>query len=259
MARAMWKGRITFADVVVPVKLYAAVEDQKVHFRLLHAADGLPVEQRMVDPDQEEPVAPDDVRRGVEVDKGRFVVLDARELESVVPPPSRDIEVIRFVDRSLLGPEWVQRPYYLGPDGDPSLYFALVEALRREGKIGIARWVMRKHGQIGALMVQGDYLMLLRMRSAAEIVEVGKLEIPRGRRADRKEIELARQLVGALEDTFDPAAYTDEYRQRVQELVDAKASGKTLRLPRRSERPKTEDLGDALRRSLRAAKEKRVG
>lgn len=240
-ARAIWKGVIRFEDVELPVKLYSAVEDRKVHFRLLDreapAGARRGVQQRMVEPRSGDPVPREETEKGYEVEPGVFVVLEPEELEALQPEASRHIEVTRFVDPAQLNHQWYERPYYLGPDdpegGEAATrdYFALAEALTEQGKEGVARWVMRKKSYVGALRPEGDHLVLISLRRTGEVVPASALEAPGGRALDAKEVGMAEQLIAALEGDFDPERYQDEYRQRVLELIEAKAEGRTIEVP----------------------------
>lgn len=258
MARAIWKGVIRFEDVDVPVKLYSAVQDQKVRFRLLDARRKAPVSQRMVNPDTDEPVAHEDVVRGWETDDGAFVLLDDDELATLEPEPSRDIEVKRFVDPAEITHQWYDRPYYLGPDGDDEAYFALAQALEAEGREGVARWVMRKKEYAGALRAVGGHLLLITLRSAAEVVDAAALEPPAGRELDARELKMAEQLVDALAGEFEPPAFRDEYRDRVHTFIEKKAKGGTVEVkkfrPKRAADP--DSLADVLAASVKGAKQK---
>lgn len=258
-ARAIWKGVLRFADVEVPVKLYSAVEDRKVHFRLLDAERKKPVEQRMVHPEKEEPVPKEEVRKGHEAEPGVFVVLDDEDLAAAQPPPSRDIELTRFVEPDEIDPPWYERPYWLGPDGDDAHqpYFALARALEREGREGVARWTMRKKGYLGALRARHGRLMLVTLRHAGEVISAADLPAPRGRKLAERELAMARQLVEALEDEFRPEEYQDEYRESVRELIAAKAEGKPAKVVKLRPKPPADDLDSALAASLERAKEGR--
>lgn len=256
VARAMWKGVIRFGKVALPVKLYSGVQERGVRFRLLHERDRVPLQQRMVNPETGRVVPFERIRKGFEAEDA-FVLLDDEELEELEPKPGREIEITRFLKQGVLTQQWYDRPYFLGPDGDGPGYFALAEALRRQGKEGIARWVMRKTEYQGSLRAEGDYLMLITLRHAEEVIPASALPAPGGRALAEPEVAMARQLVGALEDVFDPAAYRDEYRERVLELVRAKAAGRRLP-PRRVERkPAAPSLTKALQASLRAARKER--
>lgn len=258
-ARAIWKGVIRLGDGTVPVKLYSAVEDRNIHFRLLHEPDRVPVSQAMVHAGTGEVVPRERIRRGYEVEPGVFVVLDDEELEALEPEPSRDIEVLRFVPRGTLRHQWYRRPYYLGPDGRAGGYFALARALDRSGRDGVVRWVMRKKEYFGALRLEGEYLTLLALRSADEVVTAAALDTPSGRELESREVKLAEQLVEALEDEFEPAAFQNEYRERVRELIAAKARGEAVEVERPEPRKAAEkSLRDALEESVRTARQTRV-
>ena len=257
MARAIWKGVIRFGSLEAPVKLYSAVQDQSVHFRLLYDETLSPVKQRMVNPVTGDEVAYDDVSRGYEVEEGVFVVLDEEELDELEPEKSRNIEITRFLDPEVITHEWYDRPYHLGPDEDTDAYWALTEALERQQKEGVARWTMRNKDYVGALRVIDDHLMLITLRNAGEVVPASALDPPRGREPDERELAMAEQLIGALEDEFDLAAYQDEYRERVLELVEAKAEGKTVTFRQPSKTRAAGDLSATLEASLKAAKEQK--
>ncbi|MBR9990317.1 MAG: Ku protein [Gemmatimonadetes bacterium] len=257
-ARAMWKGRIRFGDVDVPVKLYSAIRSSSgLHFRLLHEKDLQPVKQMMVNPATGEIVDYEDVHRAFPTDDGLLVMLDEEELAALEPEASRDIEVTRFVDPEVITHAWYDRPYYLGPDDSDPEYFALAEALRRQKKEGIARWVMRKKEYVGALRLEGDYLMLMTLRHTGEVVPASTLNAPAGRALDKREVDMATQLVAALEGDLELEAYHDEYRERVLELVEAKTEGKVLQFPRAPRKKIADDsLSDILEQSLKAARKK---
>lgn len=257
MARAIWKGVLRFGQAEVPVKLYSAVQDRSVHFRLLNERTGHPVKQRMVDPSSGKEVPYDEIRRGYEVEEGVFVMLDEEELEELQPEKSRDIELTRFLPPEAIDHQWYDRPYHLGPDDDDAAYFALVQALGREGREGVARWTMRNKEYTGALRVVDGHLMLITLRHAEEVVPASELEAPSGRKPDARELKMARQLVSALESEFDPSEWRDEYRDRVLELVQAKAEGKTVQFRQPAKRRAAGDLAASLEASIAAARERK--
>src|SRR6266508_3555855 len=174
-ARAIWKGDLKLDSTKVPVKLYSAVQNQTVRFHILDERSKTPVKQHMVDPDSNEEVSPEEIQKGFEVEPGTFVVLNEEELESLEPEPSREIEITQFVPPAEIAPEFYDRPYYLGPDGDQAAYFALAGALRNKEKEGVARWVMRKQPYVGALRVEGDHLVLFTLRNAEEVLSAKDL------------------------------------------------------------------------------------
>ncbi|HEX8906541.1 MAG TPA: Ku protein [Longimicrobiaceae bacterium] len=252
-ARAIWKASLRVGAVEVPVKLYSAVQDRAVHFRLLDEKRHQPVKQHMVDPDTGKVVEPEKIRRAFEGDEGQLVILEEAELEKVEPRPSRDIEITRFLPPGAIANPWYDRPYYLGPDENEGRYFALAQALRKRQVEGLAQWVMRKKEYAGALRAEGDYLMLITLRHAGEVVPASALPAPSGRELESRELAMARQLLEAMEDRFDVAAWHDEYRERVMELVEAKAKGKVVKFPRAPRRKEAPSLADVLERSVAAA------
>jgi DNA end-binding protein Ku len=258
MARAIWKGRIRFGDVDVPVKLYSAVQDQGIHFRLLHEKDMQPVQQQMVHPDTGRVVAYDEIRRAWQTEDGDLVILSDEELAGLEPEPSRDIEITHFVEPDAITHQWYDRPYFLGPDDDGDAYFALVAALRRKGREGVARWVMRKKEYVGALRLAGDHLMLMTLRRSGEVVPASALPAPGGRALDKREVNMAVQLVSALEDELDLTEFRDEYRDRVLELVEAKAEGKVLKFPEPPKRETGASLAEMLEKSVKGVKKRRA-
>ncbi len=251
-ARAMWKADLTLGEIRVPAKLYAAVRDTKVHFRLLHAADHTPVKQQMVDPATDEPVPPEALKKAVAVDRGVYVLLTEEEQAALTPKPSRLISIEQVVPASAIDERWFDRPYYLGPDGDDEGYFALAEALAKRGVIGIAHWVLRNKRYVGALQASGGYLLLDTLRYAQEMVEVSPVRIDERRAPDKREIALAQQLIGALEDRFDPTEFRDEYQDQLKELVAKKAAGKVVRFPQAPQRERQASLVATLEASLQA-------
>lgn len=256
-ARAIWKAHICFGGVDVPVKLYSAVQDRTVHFRLLDAKRHEPVKQHMVDPETGTVVESADIRRAYETDEGELVILEAEDLEKVRPTPSREILVTHFVPPEQITHQWYDRPYFLGPDQDDGAYFALAAALRKRGVEGVAQWVMRNKEYVGALRAEGDYLMLITLRHAGEVVPASALPRPTGRELDDREINMAKQLVKAMEDPFRITAYHDEYRERVLELVQARAAGKVVRFPTAPRKQAETSLADVLEASLAASGKER--
>ncbi|MBB3063583.1 Ku protein [Microbulbifer rhizosphaerae] len=254
-ARAIWKGVIRFGEVKVPVKLYSAVQDRSVHFRLLHAKDHSPVKQAMVNPETDEIVPYAETRRGYVIEgrtgEGSLVMFDQKELDALEPESERDIEVIRFMPPEAIDHRWYDRPYYLGPDGSESAYFALAEALEHSGREGLARWVMRKKSYVGALRLYSGVPILMSLRHEEQVVPMDALEPPKGKALDARELDMARQLIGMLEAEFEPEEYHDEYRARVLELIEAKRQGKSVKVtPFRRPEP-SEDLSKALEASLK--------
>lgn len=254
-ARAMWKAEICLDSLRVPVKLFAAVEDTKTRFRLLSKANLTPVTQQMVDPTTNEPVPAEEIQRAVQVERGVFVTITADELDDLEPEQSREIVVRQVVKRSEIDDRWFDRPYYLGPDGDEDHYFALAEALAESRQLAVAKWVMRSENYAGVVYPDSGYLMLSTFRLTEELAKIDHIRPEPSRTPDKRELALADQLISALEDSFDPHAYRDEYGDRVQDFLRKKAAGKTVRFPTRPKPVKSDSsLLETLEASLKGEK-----
>lgn len=257
-ARAIWKANLRLGDLDVPVKLYAALTDRKIHFRLLHRKDVVPVAQQMVNPRTDQPVPAEQIKRGIEIEPGRTIVVEETELRALDPPASRDITLERFVGADRIQRAWIDRPYYLGPDGSTPSYFALATALRLETKVGLARWTMRKKRYAGLLGTRGGYLTLTTLRPAAALIDAVVARPATGRDLEPRERKMARQLVGLLEGDFDPSDCHDAYRERVRDLVARKARGEVIAF-KKAPASKGNDVSfdEMLARSIRRVKEQR--
>jgi DNA end-binding protein Ku len=253
-SRAIWKGVLKIGTNKVPVKLYSAVQERSVHFHILDTSTKQPIKQRMVDPENDREIPKEEIQRGLEVEPGTFVVIDEEELTKLEPKASRDIEIRRFVPPARINHQWYERPYYVGPDGDDSAYFAFAKALESKNREGVARWVMRDKQYIGALNVKDRYLVLVTLRHADEVISAKELPKPSGRALDEKEIRMAEQLIAALEDEFRPEDYHDEYRDRVTQFIEAKAKGRRPKLQAIRQKRAPSSLVDALSASLKQAK-----
>lgn len=256
-ARAIWKGNLKLDSTRVPVKLYAAVKDANVRFNILDVKTKQRVKQHMINAETGDEVPNEEIQKGFEVEPGTFVILDEKELESLEPEASRDIEVEQFVPPKEIPPEYYDRPYYLGPDGDAAAYFALAEALKNQEREAVVRWVMRKQPYAGALRVDSDYLVLYTLRNAEEVLSAKDLPRPAGRAPDKKELSMAKQLVELLKGEFDPRDYKDEYRARVMEFIEKKAKGHKPKLRLVKAKKKTTKLDKVLSKSIETLKKQK--
>jgi DNA end-binding protein Ku len=243
--------------IEVPVKLFSGVVDRTVHFHILDDKHLLRVKQHMVNPDSDDEVATQEIQKGYEIEPGKFVVITDEELEELQPKPSREIEITEFVPPEAVSQQWYERPYYLAPDGDEKAYFALVEALQNRNREGIAHWVMRNKAYVGALRAEGDYLVLVTLRNAEEVISAKDLPKPGGREPTQKELSMAKQLVALLEGEFNAKDYKDEYRERVMAFIEKKAKGKAPRLHAVKAKRKTSSLDSVLEKSLQSLKKQK--
>lgn len=258
MTRAIWKGRLRVGSQEVGVKLYSAIEDRKVRFRLLHASDHAPVEQRIVRKDDGKEVAKEDRRKAYPLGHDTAVILQPEELARLEPPESREITLCRFVPNSLVGDQWYDRPYYLGPDEDEQSYFALSQALQKRELVGIARWVMRKKRYLGVLEVNDGYLVMITLRRAEQVLSFSGIEPTKAAAPTPNELKLAEQLVSSIAGDFQPERWEDEYRKRLCQLIEAKTHGKHIEPVKPRRRPAQASLAESLKASIAAARERKV-
>jgi DNA end-binding protein Ku len=231
--------------------LYAAVQDSNVHFHLLHAKDLVRLEQHFVDPRTGQTIDQAAVKSGYALGEGRFVVLTKQEVESVRCEPSREIALDGFLSDRALEPAWFERPYLLGPDGEPGEYYALARALAETQRQAIVHWVMRGRSYTGALRCDAGYLLLIALRGREEVVVAPKLAPRQARVATDQELQLARQLVAALAGDFEPEAFHSDYQAKLRRFVVEKAQGKRVRLVKPVQhKPRTGTLEQALRASV---------
>jgi DNA end-binding protein Ku len=252
--RSIWNGTITFGLVAVPVKVFSATESHTIHFREVHAKDGSKIEHRRICPKHRGlyEVDHDDIVKGYEVSKGKWVELTDDEMAAAAGSQSRRIEIDHFVPLDDVDPVYYERPYYLGAqDKGRDAYALLHAALDRAGRAGVGRWVFHNRERTVLLRPLEDVLVIHTMRFADEVVDPGEFELGRVRRkpSDR-EIKMASSLVDGLHTDFDPSEYEDSYRADVLDLVERKAAGKNIELPADEEPEAADDLLAALEASL---------
>jgi DNA end-binding protein Ku len=256
MARALWKGSIAFGLVNIPVELHTAVRDSRPRFRMLHADDKSPIRFERVCQREGKPVAWEELVKGFEYEKGRFVVLTKEDFKTAALEKSRTVDIRSFVKPEEIDDRFFESAYYLVPaKGGERAYALLREALRETGLVGIATIVLRDAQHLAALEVVGDALVLTLMRYAEELVDVRDYRFPTAKDIRKPELQMARTLVENLADTWDPSQYTDEYRANLMKIIKAKLKGKEAHLVEHVEPRNAEvvDLMERLRQSLAGA------
>ena len=259
MPRSIWSGAISFGLVNVPVKLYSAVNRKTVRFHQLNAKTGNRIAQKRVDPQTGDEVAYDDIVKGYELSRDRYVIIQPEELEALDPEKTRSIDIEDFVSLDEIDPVFYDHPYYLVPDkGAAKPYALLLEAMRQSGKVAIARVVLRSKEQLVAIRPAGEVLMMETMIFADEVVPTDSLDdLPEAGSASERELAMAQQLIESLSSEFEPDRYRDEYREKVLDLIERKAAGEEIAVQPEAPQPKAvPDLMAALEASLAAVKAK---
>jgi DNA end-binding protein Ku len=256
MARAIWTGSLSFGLVNIPIEVHTAVRDHRPHFRLLHAKDRSPINFERVCQKDRKTVAWDDLVKGYEYEKGRFVVLTKEDFKTAALEKSRTVDIRSFVKPQEIDDRFFESAYYLVPaKGGERAYALLREALKETGLVGIATIVLRDAQHLAALEVVGDALVLTLMRYAEELVDVREYHFPAAKDIRKPELQMARTLVENLADSWDPSQYTDQYRQNLMKIIKAKLKGKEAHLVEHVEPRNAEvvDLMERLRQSLAGA------
>ena len=252
----IWKGYIHFGDTDVPVKLHAAIKEERIQFHLLHSSDLVRLQQQMICASEKTAVPPEAQIRGFEVEEGKYVIVDQEELEQTTPESNRMIEVHEFVRSDQIDPVFLDRVYYLEPDSEMYAegYAGLAAALQELAVAGICTWTMRKRSYLGALQGCGKILRLNTLRYADEVVSVNSLELQEIA-VTEKELKIGSDLINQLTAPFEPQKFGNEHQKRLQKLIDKKARGEKVVLlrPRLLQPTAPDQLLQALEASLKKA------
>jgi DNA end-binding protein Ku len=258
MPRAIWSGAISFGLVAVPVKLHPATEQKDIQFHQFKEGTQQRIKYKRVAEDSGREVDFEDIVKGYEVEKGKFVIVTPEELEGVAPERTKTIEIEDFVQLAEIDPIYFEKAYYLAPQGEAGAekaYALLLKAMESEEMVAVGRFVMRTKEYLVTIRPKDEVLMLETMFFPDEIRATDEIEgLPvKGRVTDR-ELRMARQLIDSLATEWDASKYHDQYRERVLKLIKDKAKGKEVVLPEAPTPTKVADLMEALRQSIEATK-----
>jgi len=246
--RSLWTGTISFGLVSVPVRMFGATESKELRFHFLDKHDLQPIAYDKVRRDTGKHVDDDDIVRGFEVEKGRYVPLDDEDLDRLDVELTKTIDICDFVDLDEIDPIYFRKAYYLAPqDGAEKPYRLLTRALEETGKVAIAKIVIRNKQHLAALRPSNGTLVLETMYYADEVRQPERVG---GGRLAKPEVELAKSLVENLSAKFDPNKYDDTYRKELLQLLRTKAKGKELPEPEQEPEGEVVDLMAALRESV---------
>jgi DNA end-binding protein Ku len=256
VARAIWSGVISFGLVSVPVRMYTATESKELKFHFLDRRDMAPIGYDKVNKETGESVDPDNIIRGFEVDKGRFVELTEEDIDRLDIELTHAIDICDFVSIDEIDPIYFRKAYYLLPqEGAEKPYRLLVKALEETGRVAIAKVVIRNKQHLSAIRPAGDALVLETMYYADEVRRPEEAPRPQVR---EPEVQMAKTLIENLAGKWDPEKYHDRYRNQLLDLLRKKAKGQKLPEPSEDEGGEVLDLMEALRQSVAATKKRRA-
>ena len=252
MPRAIQSAALSFGLVTIPVKLYTAAHSKSVAFHLLHAKDGSRIHEQMVCQAEDKPVSRDELVKGFEVSKGKYVEVTKEELDALETEANRNVEIQEFVPVTAVDPVYFSKTYYLGPDkGGDKPYRLLAQAMYQEGQAAVAQFVQRGKEELVMVRAASDEHLMLHVLYYADEVRAFE-DVPAGKAAAGRELQLAAQLIHHLQrNTWDPSRYHDTYRERVLALIKKKQSGEKSITPKVAKTDgKVLDLMAALKQSL---------
>ncbi|RXZ81490.1 Ku protein [Paenibacillaceae bacterium] len=252
----VWKGAISFGLVHVPVKMFSATEDKDISMRLIHRACGGPIAYVRQCPTCKVDVQWDDIMKGYEYDKGRFVLFEKEELDQLSSDATKTIQIIDFVDLEEIDPIYFQKTYYLSPDqAGSNAYQLLLEAMRQSGRIGIAKISIRSKSSLAAIRVINNCLAMETIFYPDEIRPITQVPgLPEIVKVNDKELQMASMLIEQLSTPFEPEKYTDDYRTRLMDLIGKKIAGEDVHIAPAQQQTNVIDLMAALQASLEAVK-----
>jgi len=253
--RPLWSGSITFGLVNAPVRVYSAIAEHKLHFRLLHRTDDSPIGYEKICKQEGRPVPDDEIVKAFEYAKGEYVYLEDEDFEAARVDGTRTIDISDFVPYEEIDPIFFARTYYVGPDaGAERVYSLLAQAMEDTGLAAVAKFVMRDRQHLGILRVRDGVITLEQLYFADEIRPIGELKASR-QKVDKRELELATQLIDSLTGEWHPEKYKDTYRDELLAVVEAKRKGKEVHAAPEVEEEELPDLLSALRASVERSRE----
>lgn len=261
MPRSIWKGAISFGLVTIPVAMYTATESKTPKFKMLRGSDHSPIKYKRVAESDGEEVVWDDIVRGYEVEKGKYVVFTDEELEAATAADgNRLVDVVQFVDESEIDPIYYKSSYYLAPERTGvKAYRILLEALKDKGRVGLAKVSIRDKQQLATLRAKDGILVMETMYWPDEIRQPDFEELDQDVDLRKEEVKMAQMLIDGLTAEFDPEAFKDSTREAIETAAQKKVDGQEIVAPEAPEPTKVVDLLEALKASVEATKKRKAG
>lgn len=255
MPRAIWKGSISFGLVNIPIALYPATQREELKFRLLRKSDLSPVNYKRVAERDGKEVSWDQIVKGYEYEKGKYVVLKNDDFRRVDVEATQTVDIQDFVDLDDIDPMYFYKPYYLEPQKGGDKAFALLrDSLKESKKVGIAKVVIKTRQYLAGVKPEDGSLVLELMHFADELADTSKFHVPKKVEVGKKEMNMAKSLIDSMSGKWDPEKYHDEYREALIDVIEKKveAGGKEIEeKPKKAPRPtKVIDLVSVLQKSL---------
>lgn len=256
--RAIWKGSISFGLVNIPIALYPATRKEELNFRLLRKSDLSPINYKRVAEKDGKEVPWDQIVKGYEYEKGKYVILKEEDFQRVDIEATQTVDIQDFVDLDEIDPMFFYKPYYLEPQkGGDKAYILLRDSLKDSGKVGIAKVVIKTRQYLAGVKPEDGVLILELMHFADELADTSKLHVPKKLEAGKREMDMAKALIGNMTSKWQPEKYHDDYREAVMKVIEEKVEhgGEEIEeKPKKAPKPtKVIDLVSVLQKSLEQA------
>jgi DNA end-binding protein Ku len=257
---AIWKGTISFGLVSIPIALFTATRREELKFRLLRASDLSPVNYKRVAESDGKEVPWDQIVKGYEYEKGKFVVLKEEDFAQVDVEAAQTVEIMRFVQLKEVDPLFFYKPYYMEPQkGGDRAYIVLRDALVDSSRIAIAKVIIKTRQHLAAVKPEKAGLMLEIMHFPEELVDVAEFRTPAGKAPSKAEMTMANKLIDTMSGPWQPETFKDDYKEMLEKIVEEKiqAGGKKAPAPKKKGQPtNVVDLVSVLQESINATKGK---
>lgn len=255
---AIWSGSISFGLVNIPIQLYSGSKEHELDLTMLHKKDHSPIRYAKICRAEEKEIPYQDIVKGYEVEKGKYVVLSDKDFAKAETASSHVISIVEFINADEIDVRYFQKPYYLEPQKSAEKSYALLrEALAHSKKVALAIFSIRNRERIGIISTVDDALVLITLRYATEVVQAKQLELPAAKMVKKSELDMALALIKQLTKKFNINQFKDKHNEELEKAIKIKTSGKTVSAKSSTPKPsKAKDLMTALKASLANNKSK---
>lgn len=258
--KAIWKGSISFGLVNIPIRLYSGTVEHRISLDMIRQKDKCPIQYVRVCKKDGKEVPWDDIAKGYRKENGDYVVLDKSDFAKAVPEKTQTVDIFEFVKEEEIPSKYLEKPYLVEPAKEAKKVYALLrEALRKSGKVGLCKFIMRTTEHMGILKVEDNTILLIQIRFDDELRDPHEINLPSDIKITKNELDMALSIIDQLTDTFDPSKYKDTYKAELTKMIKKKIAAKsTTKEPvsKRTEKKSNakDDLLVQLKASLAAIK-----
>lgn len=254
--KALWKGGISFGLVNIPVKLFSGSVAHRIDLDMIRKKDHCAIEYVRVCKKDGKEVPWDEIAKGYRKENGDYIVLDKEEIAKAMPEKTQTIDIFEFVLEDEIPSQYLEKPYLVEPEKAAAKTYALLRAaLKKSGKVGLCKFILRQSEHLGILKVEDDVILLIQIRFDQDLRDPSELKLPKGITIQKKELDMAMTIIDQLTDKFEPEKYKDTYKDELIKLIKKKSKAPAKKLPVTAQRRKTKttEKGDNLLEQLKAS------